>query len=357
VRTALGVVLVSVVLALPAAAHAERLLKVAGDFRSPVHATGERGSLYVVEQRGMIWRLNREGRSLFLDIRDDVLCCGERGLFSLAFDGEYAANRHFYVNYTDNGGDIAFARFRANSRFTRGVVSSRTPLTTVEHSAAHAHNGGQIVWGPDGRLYMSTGDGGGACDPEGDAQSTANMLGKLFSLDPRDLAAPPRLEAYGLRNPWRFSFDRRTGRLYIGDVGQENWEEIDTQSVRSLGGEAKNYGWNVYEGFAFNPCGNTTLGGPSPRRPPVAVYSHSRGCSITGGFAYRGRALAHLAGWYVFGDFCTGRIWRLLVRDGRLAGGRELVLDTDLNITSFGERKHGELVVVDRGGTIYRLAP
>jgi glucose/arabinose dehydrogenase len=357
VRSALGVVLACVLLALPATADAVRLVRVAGDFRSPVHVTAERGSVYVVEQRGKVWRLNRDGRSLFLDISADVLCCGERGLFSIAFDGEYAANRYFYVNYTDNEGDIVFARFRANSRFARGVASSKTPLITVEHSAAHAHNGGQIVWGPDGRLHMSTGDGGGGCDAEGDAQNTANWLGKIFSMDPRDLAAPPRLEAYGLRNPWRFSFDRKTGRLYIGDVGQTNWEEVNTQSARSLSAELKNYGWNVYEGFAFNPCGNTMLGGPSPHRAPIDVYSHSRGCAITGGFAYRGQAFSHLAGWYFFGDYCTGRIWRLLFRNGRLVADHELVLDTDLNITSFGERKHGNLLVVDRDGTIYRLAP
>jgi glucose/arabinose dehydrogenase len=357
VRSALGVVLASVTLALPARADAVRLVRVAGDFRSPVHATAERGSVYVVEQRGKIWRLNRNGRSLFLDISGDVLCCGERGLFSIVFDGEYAANRYFYVNYTDNGGDIVFARFQASSRFARGVASSRTILITIEHSAAHSHNGGQIVWGPDGRLHMSTGDGGAGCDAEGDAQNTTNWLGKIFSMDPRDLAAPPRLEAYGLRNPWRFSFDRETGRLYIGDVGQTNWEEVNTQSARSLSDEVKNYGWNVYEGFAFNPCGNTTLGGPSLHRAPIDVYSHSRGCAITGGFAYRGRAFSHLAGWYFFGDYCTGRIWRLLFRNSRLVADHELVLDTDLNITSFGERKHGNLLVVDRGGAIYRLAP
>jgi glucose/arabinose dehydrogenase len=360
VRTALGVVLAVVMLALPAAADAERLVRVAGDFRSPVHATAERGSLFVVEQRGMIWQLNRDGRSLFLDIRGEVLCCGERGLFSVEFDAEYGANRFFYVNYTDNGGDIVFARFRANSRFTRGVVSSKTPLITVEHSAAHSHNGGQIVWGPDGRLHMSTGDGGGGCDAEGDAQNTAatNWLGKIFSMDPRDLTAAPRLEAYGLRNPWRFSFDRETGRLYVGDVGQSAWEEVNTQSARTLSEEIKNYGWNVYEGFDLAPCGNPTLGGPSPHRPPIAVYSHARGCSITGGFAYRGRALGHLAGWYFFGDFCTGRIWRLLWRNGELVSGRQLVLKTGLNITSFGENSYGDLLVVDRtGGTVYRLAP
>jgi glucose/arabinose dehydrogenase len=314
--------------------------------------------LHVVEQEGQIWRKHPGGRSLFLDIRGDVSFGGERGLFSVEFDAAYGTNRFFYVNYTNNGGDIVFARFKANSRFTRGIVSSRRILATVEHSAASNHNGGQIVWGPDGRLYMSTGDGGGSCDPGDDAQDTTdNWLGKMFSMDPRNLAAGRRMEVYGLRNPWRFSFDRQTGRLYIGDVGQGNWEEIDTQSASTLGGALENYGWRVYEGFAFNPCGDTTLGGPSPRRKPIDVYSHSVGCSVTGGFAYRGRAFGRRSGWYFFGDYCSGRIWRLLFRDARLVADHRLVLDTSLNISSFGEDSSSELLVVHHGGTVYRLAP
>jgi glucose/arabinose dehydrogenase len=357
VRIALGVVLASVVLAFPATADSARLVRVASNFDSPVHVKVKRQRMHVVEQEGQIWRKSTGGRTLFLDIRGDVSCCGERGLFSIEFDSDYGKNRFFYVNYTDNGGDIVFARFRANSTFTRGIVSSRVILAAVEHSSQGNHNGGQIVLGPDGRLYMSTGDGGGSCDPGDNAQDTSSSLGKIFSMNPDNLGAGRRMEIYGLRNPWRFSFDRQTGRLYIGDVGQESWEEIDTQSASALGGALENYGWRVYEGFAFNPCGDTTLGGPSGRRKPIDAYSHSRGCSVTGGFAYRGRAFSGRWGWYHFGDYCSGRIWRLRVRDGRLVRDRRLVLDTSLNISSFGEASNGELLVVNHGGSIYRLAP
>jgi glucose/arabinose dehydrogenase len=357
VRTALGVVLASVVLAVPATAESARLVRVASNFDAPIHVKVKRQRMHVVEQEGQIWRKRTGGRTLFLDIRGDVSCCGERGLLSIEFDADYGTNRFFYVNYTDNGGDVVFARFRANSTFTRGVLSSRVILATVEHSSQGNHNGGQIVWGPDGRLYMSTGDGGGSCDPGNNAQDTSSWLGKIFSMNPDNLGAGRRMEVYGLRNPWRFSFDRQTGRLYIGDVGQGSWEEIDTQSASALGGALENYGWRVYEGFAFNPCGDTTLEGPSGRRKPIDVYSHSRGCSVTGGFAYRGRAFGSRSGWYHFGDYCSGRIWRLLFRDGRLVADHRLVLDTSLNITSFGEDSNGELLVVHHGGTIYRLAP
>jgi glucose/arabinose dehydrogenase len=357
VRTALGVVLASVVLAFPATAEAERLVRVAGNFDATAYATKKRGSLYVVEQEGQIWRKRSGTRSLFLDIRGDVSCCGEEGLFSLAFDGDFASNRYFYVNYTNNNSNIVFARFQANSTFTRGKVSSRRIIARVGHPGATNHNGGQIVWGPDGRLYMSTGDGGGACDPGDDAQDTSSWLGKIFSMNPRNLGAGRRMEIYGARNPWRFSFDRANGRLYVGDVGQGNWEEIDTQSASTLGGSLQNYGWRVFEGFASNPCGDTTLSGPSGHHRPIDAYSHSLGCSVTGGFAYRGSALSRRAGWYFFGDYCSGSIWRLLFRNGRLERDRRLVLDTSLNISSFGEDGKGELLVVAHGGTIYRLAP
>jgi glucose/arabinose dehydrogenase len=357
VRTALGVVLASVVLAFPATAGAERLVRVAGNFDATVYATKKSGSLYVVEQAGQIWRKRSGTRTLFLDIRGDVSCCGEEGLLSLAFDGNFASNRYIYVNYTNNSSNIVFARFRANSTFTRAPASSRRIIASVGHPGATNHNGGQIVWGPDGRLYMSTGDGGGGCDPGDDAQDTGSWLGKIFSMNPRNLGAGRRMEIYGVRNPWRFSFDRAKGRLYVGDVGQGNWEEIDTQSASTLGGSLQNYGWRVFEGFAFNPCGDTTLSGPSGHRRPIDAYSHANGCSVTGGFAYRGSALSRRAGWYFFGDYCSGRIWRLLFRNGALERDRRLVLDTGLNITSFGENGQGELLVVAHSGTIYKLAP
>jgi glucose/arabinose dehydrogenase len=355
-RSAVGVVLAALVLALPATAEAQQLVHVAGSFDSPVHATMKRGVLYVVEQEGQVWRIGG-GRTLFLDIRGQVSCCGERGLFSITFDGSYSTNRFFYVNYTDNGGDIRFARFRATADFSGTVAGSRRYLATIEHSSQTNHNGGQIVWGPGGRLYMSTGDGGGGCDPSNNAQDVRSWLGKMFSMNPRNIGAGRRMEVYGLRNPWRFSFDRLTGRLYIGDVGQNNFEEIDILPDSSLGGGRENFGWRVYEGFDFNPCGDRTLEGPSPHRRPIDVYDHSLGCSVSGGFAYRGQAFPALQGWYFFADYCSGRIWRLLYRKGGLVADRRLVLDTALNITSFGENSNRELYVVDHGGTVYRLAP
>jgi glucose/arabinose dehydrogenase len=354
-RWVVGVLLASLILAAPATANAARLAHVSGGFDAPVYATKRLGALYVVEQEGQIWRKEAGRRTLFLDIRGGVACCGEEGLFSLAFDGSYTTNRFIYVNYVNNDSNVVFARFRANSRLTRVPASSRRVIARVAHPGAGNHNGGMVVWGPDGRLYMSTGDGGGGCDPGENAQDTSSLLGKVFSMDPRNLAAGISLEVYGVRNPWRFSFDRETGRFYLGDVGQGNWEEIDTRA--SLGGSLSNYGWDVFEGFAFNPCGSTALRGPAGHHDPIDVYSHSIGCSVTGGFVYRGRKLRWLNGWYLFADYCSGRIWRLRFRNAQLENDRRLLMDTGHNISSFGETSQGELLVVARGGTIYRLAP
>jgi len=354
VRTALGVVLASVVLAFPATADSARLVRVAGNFDATVYATKKSGALYVVEQEGQIWRRQSGTRTLFLNIPGRVRCCGEEGLFSIAFDASYATNRYFYVNYTNNNSNIVFARFRANRALTRGIARSERIFATVPHPGATNHNGGQIVWGPDGRLYMSTGDGGGGCDPGDDAQDTGSWLGKLFSMNPRNLAAGRRMEGYGLRNPWRFSFDSQTGRLYLADVGQDDWEEVNTR--RALGGDAENYGWDVYEGRAASECANSGLNTTGPLVRPISVYSHSVGCSITGGFVYRGSRLGWLRGWYIFGDYCSGRIWRLLFKDGKVVAGRRLLLGTNLNISSFGQTGSGEVYVVAHGGTIYRLA-
>jgi glucose/arabinose dehydrogenase len=350
-----GVVLAAVVLVVPATAEAARLVRVAGGFDAITYATRTQGSLYVVEQEGQIWRRHNGNRTLFLGIRGYVRYGGEEGLLSLAFDGSYTTNRYLYVNYVNNSSDIVFARFRANSRLTRVPASSRRVIARIPHPGAGNHNGGQIVWGPDGRLYMSTGDGGGGCDPGENAQDTSSWLGKLFSMNPRNLSAGRRMEIYGLRNPYRFSFDRSTGRFYLADVGQGAWEEVNTQG--SLDGGLANYGWDVFEGFASSGCTTNGLRGPAGHHRPIDAYNHDLGCSVTGGFAYRGRTLGWLRGWYVFGDYCSGRIWRLLYRNGRLERDRTQLLDTGINISSFGESGRGELFVVAHGGTVYRLAP
>ncbi|MGH3034047.1 MAG: PQQ-dependent sugar dehydrogenase [Gaiellaceae bacterium] len=357
-----GVVLaaLALALALPSTASAVRLQRVAGGFDSPVHVASSNrdpgGTLYVVEQEGQIWRLRSGRRTLFLDIRGLVSCCGEQGLLSVVFPPAYPRTRNFYVNFTDNGGDVRVARFRANTSFTRAAASSRRLLLDVEHSSAGNHNGGLVAWGPNGRLYVSVGDGGGGCDPGENAQNLATRKGKLLSIGPANLRAGWRIDGYGLRNTWRYDFDRAGGRLYLADVGQDNWEEISTRPASTLGGTPENYLWDVREGTAPSGCANTGIRGAGARVGPIDVYSHSLGCSVTGGHVYRGGVLSSaLRGWYFFGDYCSGTIWRLKFANGRLVVDRRLVLNTNLNISSFGEGRFGELYVVAHGGTVYKL--
>jgi hypothetical protein len=360
--TTLLLVLAAVFLALPATASALRLDRVAGGFSSPVGvATSPRdGTLYVVERDGRVWRLAHGRRNLFLGIRGLVASGGERGLLSIAFPRNYAQSRFFYVNYTQNGGDVRVARFRANASFTKVRRGTRRMLLRVEHSANDNHNGGLVTFGPNGRLYASIGDGGGSCDPSGNAQNLRSHKGKLLSIDTGNLAAGWRIDGYGLRNLWRYSFDRANGRLYAADVGQGAWEEVNSIAASRLGGTPENYLWDRYEGRAGSGCSTGGLRGPGDHVRPKHVYAHAESnCSVTGGFVYRGSILRRsLRGWYFFADFCTGRIWRMkLSSSGRVARRARLVMDTDLNVSSFGERRSGEILVVDLGGTIYRLAP
>ncbi len=358
---ALLLVLLALALAVPSTASALRLVRVAGNLPNAVHvaASPRDGSLHVVGQDGRIWRLANGNRDLFLDIRHLVSFGGERGLFSIAFSPGYERNRHLFVNYTDNGGDVRVARFRASGDFTRARRATRRMIIDVEHSAHGNHNGGLVAFGPNGRLYLSVGDGGGSCDPGENAQDLGSRKGKLLSIAPGRLRAGWRKDGYGLRNPWRFSFDRATGRLYVGDVGQGRWEEISSVRAGRLGGTPENYMWDRFEGRERNGCDPAPrLRGPGDRIRPKHVYSHSLGCSVTGGHVYRGRRLPdRFRGWYFFGDYCSGRIWRLKLGDGgRLVRSARLVRNTAHNIASFGERRNGELLVVHRGGTIYRIA-
>jgi glucose/arabinose dehydrogenase len=361
----LGVVLLLAVLALswPSTASAVRLARVATNFDQLTHVAAPRrgdraGVLYVVEREGQIWRVLGGRRTLFLSIRGLVSCCGgERGLMSMAFDPAYRTNRLFYVFHTDNGGDLRVARYRANAASTRAIWRSRRVILSVEHSRFSNHNGGQLAFSNGGRLYATTGDGGGACDPNGSAQRLRSRLGKLLSISPRRLGAGWRIDGYGLRNTFRFSFDRATGRLYLADVGQDAWEEINTRAARFLGGSRENYGWDVFEGRAASGCSHGRLNPAGTHARPISVYGHALGCSITGGFAYRGTQLpSRLRGWYFFGDFCSGTIWRIAVSTrGRLVGGRRVVVGTSHNITSFGEGVRGELYVATQAGSVYKL--
>jgi glucose/arabinose dehydrogenase len=359
-RPVLGVLVVTLGLAFAAPAEAVRLTRVAGGFTMPVQVTAPRSdagrTLYIVEQEGrVIRRLPNGNRNVFMNITDRVRCCGEEGLLSLAFHWDYANTRWIYVLYVNNGSNVVVARYRVNSSRSRVRESTRLRILHVDHPGATNHNGGTLAFGPDRRLYVSVGDGGGACDPGDDAQDLSTMLGKLASRDVDPPMGGWRIEAYGLRNPWRFSFDRSTGHAWIGDVGQSSWEEVDRRRAGRAGGVEENYGWNEFEGFASTACDGNGLRGPSGHTRPLAVYSHSAGCSITGGHVYRGGRIDSLKGWYIFGDFCSGRIWRLRVTADGVR--RRLMFDTALNISSFGESPFGEIYVVHRGGAIYRLRP
>jgi glucose/arabinose dehydrogenase len=372
-------------LATPTSASADnrafKFTKVAGGLQSPVYVTGAgdgSGRLFIVEQVGLI-RVIKDGRLLptpFLDIRSLVVSGGERGLLSVAFHPQFKTNGTFVVDYTRTStnpaavGDTVIARFKANPP-TADVAdrASGQTLLTVHQPQAN-HNGGLVNFGPDGFLYIGMGDGGAGGDtgpghaPEGNGQSLTTLLGKILRIEVNDtgqyripssnpnLGAGTRREiwAYGVRNPWRFSFDRATGDLYIGDVGQNAWEEVDFQPAAAKGGA--NYGWPSWEGdhrYRFSPArANDTK--------PIAEYHHEAGvCAVTGGYVYRGTKIQALSGFYIFGDYCTGQLWTLVKYRG--SWRRSVLRDTPYLISSFGEDDTGELYVVDHAGSVYRFDP
>lgn len=326
------------------------------------------GRLFVAEQGGRIVEL-RDGRAReapFLDLSELTEASGEQGLLGLAFHPAYEDNGRLFVNYTNNSGDTVIAEYRAPAPHRADPESARTLLTFDQPFANH--NGGGLAFGPDGYLYIATGDGGSAGDPQGNGQALDTLLGKLLRIDvdsagaeggyavPADNPfinrrdARPEIWAYGLRNPWRFSFDRSTGRVWIGDVGQSDLEEINRASLR--GGGGANFGWNIMEGtscFATDDCRRTGL------ERPVTQFGHEHGCSVTGGYVYRGTAQPELVGGYFFGDFCSGKVWALDSAIDGFEQPREL-LDTDYAISSFGESEEGELFLTDlASGRILRV--
>jgi glucose/arabinose dehydrogenase len=313
-------------------------------------APGEPDRLYVVEQAGRIrYVVGRHIAGTFLDIRDRVKSGGEQGLLSVAFSPRYARNHLFYVDYTDRNGDTRVVQFR--SRDGRAVVASARQLLFVRQPYPN-HNGGQLEFGPEGLLYVGMGDGGSGGDPGNRAQRLGVFLGKLLRTDPS--AAHPHWQTigYGLRNPWRFSFDRATGDLYIADVGENMWEEIDFRPHAKLNRLA-NYGWRIYEGRARYAAGSPS--GPGELVWPISVYSHRDGCSVTGGYVYRGHEDPADVGRYFFGDFCSGTIWSLRVQHGRATGLRKESAHIG-QLSSFGEDAAGELYAVSLGsGRVYRL--
>ncbi len=333
---------------------------------SITHAGDGSRRLFITEQAGriMIVRDSVQLKGPFLDIRGRVSCCGERGLLSAAFPPGYSEHGRFYVNYTNRSGDTVVARFRTTKHPDRADAASEEVLLTVKQPFAN-HNGGQLAFGPDGYLYIGMGDGGSAGDPFGNGQKMDALLGKLLRIDVgsgvRPYAVPavnpfagkkgvaPEIWALGLRNPWRFSFDGKTGDLFIADVGQNAYEEVNVQPAASKGGE--NYGWNIMEGmhcFRSKTCAAPGL------VLPVAEYDHDAGCSVTGGMVYRGRAFPLLDGIYLYGDYCSGRVWGMR-RSGEQWLTKELAR-TKFSISTFGEDEDGELYIADHdGGGIYRI--
>jgi glucose/arabinose dehydrogenase len=319
-------------------------------FNVPVlltHAPGEPRTVYVVEQSGRVIRLRSGRRTVFLDVRRQVTYGGEQGLLGLAFDPGYARNRLFYVAYTGTNSRNTVARYRSNG--ARALPASRRILLS-ERDPYSNHNGGNLVFGPDGKLYTSIGDGGAGGDPEDRSQDVRSKFGKLLALDVSKPNAGWTIEALGLRNPWRFTFDRTTHDLYIADVGQGAVEEVDVTPWPSPGLE--NYGWNRYEGSQrFDD------GGPGPGRLvfPVFEYGHDEGCSVTGGYVYRGSALPAERGRYILGDYCSGTIWSFRYANGAATDVRKEPFRI-ASLTSFGENSAGELFAVSHEGTIYRLS-
>jgi glucose/arabinose dehydrogenase len=362
----------------PSAVHLQ-LQKVVGGLDQPVGVTSAgdgTGRLFVIEQTGRI-RIVENGKLLaqpFLDLHDKVSCCGERGLLGLAFEPGFGADAtHFFVDYTDPKGNTAVASVAVDpSNPDVADASSLAVILHVEQPFAN-HNGGGLAFGPDGDLYVALGDGGSGGDPQGNGQKTTTLLGKLLRLDvtsgspdappaytiPEDNPFPvggadrAEIWAFGLRNPWRFSFDRQSGDLWIGDVGQGEWEEIDVGRASEGRGRGANYGWNVMEGrhcFASDPCKQTDF------VPPITEYDHSTGdCAVIGGYVYHGEAYPVLAGGYLFGDECSGRI-RAIGADGPAEQDPTILLDTNFTLSSFGEDDDGELYVTDlAGGSVYRV--
>jgi glucose/arabinose dehydrogenase len=358
----------------PATSNSLRLQTVTAVLSSPVFLTaptGDVGRLFIVEQGGLIRILNSlDGTpraTAFLDVAGLIVTGGEQGLLGMAFDPNYAGNGRFYIYYTNTAGDIVIARYGVSSNPDIANAGAQAILKTIAHPTNQNHNGGMLAFGPDGCLYAGIGDGGGRGDPNGNAQNTNSLLGKILRLDPETGSAcgtdnpfangtggAPEVWSFGLRNPWRFSFDRSTGVLYIGDVGQDQREEVDAV-VGPNAGQGVNFGWNIMEGFAcFNPPSGCNSSGLTP---PILDYSHDAGaCSVTGGYVYRGTLNPAVNGSYFYADYCAG-----FVRSFQLQGGRPSsqntwpLLSPGGQITSFGEDARGELYILTQTGGLSRI--
>ncbi|MFJ5264978.1 PQQ-dependent sugar dehydrogenase [Streptomyces sp. NPDC088387] len=337
-------------------------LKNVATAQNPTAGTaGPGGTVWIAERPGTVRVLSDRGLSQpVLDITNETTTDGERGLLGIAFDKRMA---HFYISYTDLEGTSTVDEFAVRN----GKIRPETRRTVITQTQPYAnHNGGDIKFGPDGYLYIALGDGGSGGDPHGNGQNLDTLLGKLLRIDPRGGTpyAIPRdnpfvnvpnakdeIWSYGLRNPWRFSFDSGTGDIFIGDVGQNDWEEIDWARANSKGGE--NYGWGQMEGT------HTFRGGTEPANhvPPAFEYDRTNfGCSVTGGFVYRGKSIPALKGQYVYSDYCDGTIRSLSLRNGKVTGTNDLGVNGG-EVISFAQGGKGELYVLAINGTISRIDP
>jgi len=351
-----------------------QLTPVASGLNRPLyltHAGDGTNRLFILEQGGVIhiWQNGSVLPTPFLDVTDlltwDVNTGGytERGLLGLAFHPNYAENGRFFVNYSDKDGGSVVAEYTVSADPNIADATSGQIIFTQSQPYPN-HNGGHMDFGPDGYLYFSLGDGGSANDPLDTGQNPSDLLGSILRIDV-DSGFPFTIPStnpfvgtdvgadaiwnYGLRNVWRFSFDRATGDMYMGDVGQNQWEEINFQPAFSFGGE--NYGWNAFEAstvFAGNPSGEVV--------EPIAEYDHSQGCSITGGYVYRGESIPDLQAAYLYGDWCSGLIWSAY-RDADMNWQSQVFMSTPYRVSSFGEDEAGELYLIDYSGDILRFDP
>jgi glucose/arabinose dehydrogenase len=360
--------LLSLLLAGPAIAQPVRLAAklVVDGLSQPVFVTAPKGDprLFVVEKTGTIRIIvdGKVGETPFLDISGKVSGGSEQGLLGLAFHPDFASNGRFFIDYTDRAGDTHVTAYTVAPDATQVNAGSGKDLLTIDQPYAN-HNGGFVGFGPDGLLYISTGDGGSGGDPHGNGQTTNELHGKILRIDV-DHAEPYAIPAsnpfangggakevfaYGLRNPWRIAFDGND--IYIADVGQNRWEEVDVIATSDAGA---NLGWNVMEGercFAQQGCD------PGGMVKPVHVYSHDEGCSITGGYVYRGQAIPEIVGDYFFADYCSGKVWSFKLADGNAGALTDWteMLSTP-QISSFGMDDAGEMYMTTLDGELYQIA-
>ena len=348
-----------------------RLQEVAVGLSVPLYLTAPPGDprLFIVEKTGTI-RIVRDGAllpSAFLDLSLQVSNIGEQGLLGMAFDPDYATTGRFVVHYSDLAGNTVLSRFQASPDPDHADPTSEQVILTQVQPFSN-HKGGQVLFGPDGLLYLGLGDGGGSGDPDNRGQGLSDLLGSIVRIDvrngnpytvPADNPFPqseaPEVWSYGLRNPWRFSFDLLTGDLYIADVGQNQWEEIDVSTPADGAGRGVNYGWSIMEGahcFRGSGCDQTGL------TLPVFEYGHQQGCSVTGGYVYRGSAVPALKGHYFYGDYCHGWVRSFRYAEGQVTDETSWPsLAPGGPVISFGEDSAGELYVLEQGGRVSRIVP